>query len=101
MPQEALSRDLELERVAAAVPDGAFGGAKEDAVLRLRRREGAEIMLTDQEFRRFGKPLLVERPRIPPAAPRFERRGRAPPIDPVAVASRLRRATRVEVGSDG
>ena len=65
-------------------------------MLGLGRRERAEVVLAEQERRRLGEPLLVERPR-PPASAVLERRaGRAPP-DPVAVAARERRVPRVEV----
>src|SRR5262249_55721367 len=80
--------DLELERVAAAVPDGALDHSREDLVLRLSRREGAEVVLSDQQVGRLGEPLLVERPRIPPAPGRPEGRGGTAPEDAVAVAAR-------------
>src|SRR6266550_741873 len=89
VPQEAVGGQLELERVAAPVPDRALDSAREDPVLRLGRRERPEIVPAEQESRRLGKPVLVERPRIPPAAMGLERRGRPAPVDAVAVAPRL------------
>ncbi len=45
--QEAVGGDLELERIAAALPLGTKDGALEDLVLRLRRRERAEVVLAE------------------------------------------------------
>src|SRR5512133_2221584 len=55
VPQEAVGGQLELERVAAPVPDRALDSAPEDPVLRLGRRESPEIVLAEQEICRLGK----------------------------------------------
>ena len=72
--------------------------AAEDLVLRLGRRERAEVVLAEQELGRVGEPRLVERARQPPAAAPLERGRRPAPLDPVAVRARARRVARVEVG---
>src|SRR6185437_419997 len=47
VPEKAVGRQLELECIAAAMPDGAFDPARKDPVLRLGRREGPEIVLAE------------------------------------------------------
>ena len=49
------------------------------------------------ELGRLGELLLVERIRIPPGAPRLERRALGPAVDPVAIAARAGEVARVEV----
>jgi hypothetical protein len=73
--QEAVGSDLELERVAATVPGRREDGSAEDPVLRLRGREGAEVVLAEDDVRGVRELLLVERARQPPAAAELERRG--------------------------
>src|SRR5919204_1604021 len=86
--------------LAASVPDGALDHANEDPVLGLRRREGAKVVLAEQQVCRFGEPLLLERTRIPPAPLRLKRRGRPAAVEAVAVTARLRGPPRVKVGRD-
>src|SRR5437764_849794 len=85
----------------AAVPDRALHAAREDLMLGLGRREGSEVVLAEQQVGRLGEPLLVERPRVPPAAVRLEGRGRPAPEDAVAVAASPGRVAGVEAGVDG
>ena len=95
--QIAVGGDLEVEMVAAADPLGALDDADEHLVLRLRRREGAEVVLAGEQRRSRGERCVVERARDPPAPPRLERRRRPPVEDPVAVAAGAGRMARVEV----
>src|SRR6476620_1697409 len=60
--QDAIGRNLELERLVAPVPRRRLHHAHEDLVLRLRRREGTEVVLATQEVGRVGERVLVERP---------------------------------------
>ena len=75
VPEKAVGGDLELERLAAAVPGGGLDHAHEDLVLGLGRREGAEVVLAEEEIGRVGERRLVERARHPPAAALLEGRG--------------------------
>src|SRR5205823_9004328 len=93
----AVGGDLEVEVVVAPSPLRSLDVPNEDLVLRLRGREGAEIVLTDDRGGGCGERGLVEGPRHPPAAARLERRGRRAREEPVAVAARPRRVTRVKV----
>src|SRR5262249_48632053 len=88
VPEKAVGGELELQGVASAMPDRAFDHPGEHFVLRLRGRESPEVMLAEQQIHRLGKALLVERPRIPPAAIRLERRWPTPPVDAVPIAPR-------------
>src|SRR5207237_1190 len=97
-PEEAVGRDLEVEVLAAAVPLGPGDDPDEALVLRLARREGAEVVLAEQEVRGLVEPPLVERARQPPAPPQLEGRRRAAAEDAVAVAAGAREAAGVEAG---
>src|SRR4051812_15239762 len=66
--QERIGRDLELKGLAATVPGAGLDCADEDLVMRLGRRECAEIVLAEQEIGRLRKPFLLERVRVPPGA---------------------------------
>src|SRR5579872_5152911 len=95
--QVAVGRDLEVEMVAATDPVGALDRAREDGVLRVARRERAEVVPARQERRGVLEPRFVELARDPPAPVLLERRACAPVEDPVAVAPRARGVPRVEV----
>src|SRR6266540_7274210 len=94
--EKAVGGYLELERVAAAVPRARGHGARDRLVLSLRRSEGLEVVLADDQVGRVGQLFLVERPRIPVAAVGLERRGRPAAPDAVAVAAGAGRMARVE-----
>jgi hypothetical protein len=98
MAQEAVRRDLELQHVPASVPRSVLDRAREHLVLGLRRREGPEVVLAEQQVGRFRQPLLGEWTRVPPAPLHFEGRRLGSPEDAVAVAPGARRVARVEVG---
>ena len=83
--------------VAAAAPFGGLDDADEHLVLRLRRRERAEVVLAAHELGRLREPLLVERPRVPPRAPELERRRRAAAVDAIPIRACDRGVPRVEV----
>src|SRR5439155_21441527 len=97
VPEEAVRRDLELERVFAPMPLGLHDRPRENVVLRLRGREGPEVVLAGEQRGRIGQPRLVYRPRVPPGPPMLERRGLTPLPDPVAVAAGPSRVPRVKV----
>jgi hypothetical protein len=58
--EEAVGGDLELEDVAAPVPRGRVDVPHEDAVLRLGRRERAEVVLSQDDVGGVRKLLLVK-----------------------------------------
>ena len=55
MAEIAVRRDLEVEVVAAPDPLRPLDGADEDLVLRLRRREGPEVVLAGESGRGGGR----------------------------------------------
>jgi hypothetical protein len=87
VPQEAVRLDLEVEVVASLDPARGQHLAAQDPVLRLCRRERAEVVLADEKAGGALDPPDIERPRDPPAAPCLERRGRAAAEDPIPVGA--------------
>jgi hypothetical protein len=83
--QEAVRLDLEVEVVASLDPARGQHLAAQNLVLRLCRRERAEVLLADEKAGGALELPDVERPRHPPAATCLERRGRAAAEDPVPV----------------
>src|SRR5256885_5708852 len=96
MAEVAVRGDLEVEVVPAPDPLRPLDDADEDVVLRLRGREGPEVVLAGQSGRRSGQGILVERARVPPAPAHLERRRRHAREQPVAIAARARGVTGVE-----
>jgi hypothetical protein len=89
-----------IDGVAAVVPAGVLDDPGEVVVLRVGRREGAEVVLADEHRGRGLEALEVERLRMPEGAVHLEGRAGAQPQDPVPVGARACRVTRVEaVGS--
>ncbi len=74
MAEEAVGRDREVEAIAVALPRRGKDVANEDVVLRLRGREGAEVVLADEGSRSLRERNVVDRPWPPEDAPRLERR---------------------------
>src|SRR5579859_379859 len=94
--QERVRGDLEVEVVAAFVPLRGLDHADENIVLRLRRRECAEVVLPGEELGAAAQGPHVERLRPPPTSAPFERAALAPPVEPVTVRPRPGREARVE-----
>src|SRR5205823_1531744 len=95
--EERVGGDLEVEVIAALVPFGALDDADEDLVLRLRQREGAEVVLAGKEPGARREARDVQRLRAPPAVPRLEGAAFPAAIDAVAIRARPRREARVKV----
>ena len=85
MTQERVGRDLELDSVSALVPARVLDDAHERVVLRLGRREGAEVVVADQHRGRGAQLLRLDAPRMPEGAIHLEGRVFAPPPDAIAV----------------
>ena len=85
MAQERVCGDLEIEVVALFGPGRGLDHADEDLVLRLGRRERAEVVFTRQQLGAAGKPLDVQRVRAPPASAALERAPLPAPAEPVAI----------------
>src|SRR5437588_2385243 len=96
--QEAVGRDLEIEVIVATNPLCTLDDSHEDLMPRLRRRERAEVVLTDEQPGGVVQAVLVEPSRQPPGASQLEWRGSPSIENPVAVGARACREARVEVG---
>src|SRR5919204_4969561 len=95
--EKAVRCDLEFERVAATVPLGAEHVPQEDLVLRLGRRERAEVVLAQKQACRLRQAPFVDRPGAPPRAPALERRRLTLAPEAISIAARTCRVSRVEV----
>ena len=60
VPEERVGGDLEVEVLAALVPGRGEDTPQEDVVLRLRRREGAEVVLAEQQVGGGGERVEIE-----------------------------------------
>jgi hypothetical protein len=97
VPEEAVRRDLELERGPRPLPASVGDDSDEDLVLRLGRGEGSEVVLAEEERRGLRQANQVERARPPERPPPLERRVRGPVPDAVAVRTRAGGEAGVEV----
>ena len=97
--QEAVRRDLELERVASLEPSGCANLPREARVPGDGLRERAEVVLSDQGVGGRGQRVVVERARVPVAPVDLEGRRRLPAPDAVPITPRAGGVPRMEIRS--
>ena len=74
--KEGVGGDLEVEVIASLVPGRRENTPDEHVVLRLGGREGAEVVLAEQQLGGGRERVEIDPARIPPAPAQLERRAR-------------------------